>query len=712
MTSAATLPASPPTDALPGLLPHHLKELRASGLSDPTIKAAGIYSETSHAKIVSLLNVKRWNRKAGPAMVFPFYDEDGNVVLYRVKPDHPPLQKGKPAKYLSPTGSTVRGYIPPAARPALENPTARLFVTEGEKKANKGTQEGFPCIGLTGVDCWHPAKSSALLPDLERITWKGRLTYIVFDSDAADNRNVTDNETLLAAALIARGATVKIVRLPQGPLNGDGTPAKVGLDDYLVAHGPGEFEKLLAAAEEPAPPEPGSCKLPAKDADPFHAAAGILEAERQDDVLTLRFWRGAFYAWRAGAYREVQKEEVRARVLGALNCDYSGIGQYFVGNVLDQLKAQSLLDGRTEAPEWLTEPPTFSDDKSYWPADGVLVARNGLVCLPRLVEGRECFHPPTPRFFSTAALDYEFGTDAARPGLWLDFLSQLWPDDRQSTDTLQEWFGYTLTQDTRQQKIILLIGPKRSGKGTIARVQRALIGPENTAGPTLSSLATNFGLWPLLGKSLAIIPDARLSHRIESSIVVERLLSISGEDALTIDRKCLEPVTCKLPTRLMILTNELPRLTDSSGALAGRMIVLRLTQSWFGREDRMLFDKLQPELPGILLWAIEGWRRLEERGHFEQPTAAECLQQEMEDLSSPIRVFVRERCVVGAGYRVAVDDLYSAWKAWCDARGPREPGTEQTFGRDLLAAVPTLRRTRPQEGGERYRAYEGIALRG
>ena len=58
---------------------------------------------------------------------------------------------------------------------------------------------------------------------------------------------------------------------------------------------------------------------------------------------------------------------------------------------------------------------------------------------------------------------------------------------------------------------------------------------------------------------------SRLGGRTDSQIVVERLLSISGEDALTIDRKNLEPTTVKLPTRLMVFSNELPRLGDSSG---------------------------------------------------------------------------------------------------------------------------------------------------
>ncbi|MCZ6737546.1 MAG: hypothetical protein O7B77_06175, partial [Actinobacteria bacterium] len=56
-------------------------------------------------------------------------------------------------------------------------------------------------------------------------------------------------------------------------------------------------------------------------------------------------------------------------------------------------------------------------------------------------------------------------------------------------------FGYALTQDTRQQKLFLIVGPKRSGKGTIARVLTAMVGADNVCNPTLASLSTP--AWPV-----------------------------------------------------------------------------------------------------------------------------------------------------------------------------------------------------------------------
>ena len=189
--------------------------------------------------------------------------------------------------------------------------------------------------------------------------------------------------------------------------------------------------------------------------------------------------------------------------------------------------------------------------------------------------------------------------------------------------------------------------------------------------------------------------------------MTERLLSISGEDSLSIDRKNTTAVESKLDTRLMLLSNELPRLSDVSGALAGRMIILRLSESWYGREDPGLFMRLGPELPGILLWAIEGWRRLRARGHFVVPESSQEVQQELNDLTSPVGAFIRQCCDLGAEQSVARDALYVAYQAWCRSEGMVYVSNRGVFGRDLRTAVATLRDVQQHRGP---RLYMGIAL--
>ncbi|NED80642.1 NTP-binding protein, partial [Streptomyces sp. SID11233] len=247
-----------------------------------------------------------------------------------------------------------------------------------------------------------------------------------------------------------------------------------------------------------------------------------------------------------------------------------------VADLMQATAAVAHLDPTTDAPAWIG--PAHDADA---PAGPIVACRNGLL---RVAD--RALLPLSPRFFNLVSVPFAYDPDATAPA-WEAFLRKLWPDDPAPAATLQEWFGYVLSGRTDQQKILLIIGPTRSGKGTIARILAALVGAGNVAGPTLASLGTNFGLSTLVGKPFAIISDARLSGR-EGGPVVERLLTISGEDTIDVDRKYRQPWTGKLPTRLMILSNELPQFGDSSGVIAQRFVVLNMALSWLGQEDTTL----------------------------------------------------------------------------------------------------------------------------
>lgn len=241
----------------------HLRELRASGLSDGQIEAAGLYTESDPKRLAEMLH---WGRPAaglGPALVFPFVDADGSRSddYCRLKFSKPRRDReGKAVKYESPRGVSNRPYFPPATVGVLGDASVPLVVTEGEKKSLKADQEGFPCVGLVGVWGWQKKRSKdadgrgvgerQLIDGLAAVAWKGRTVYLCFDSDAAPNDMVRRAEVELAGALMKLGASVRIVRLPQGSAGDDGTAAKVGLDDYLVAHSADEFRALMTSAEE------------------------------------------------------------------------------------------------------------------------------------------------------------------------------------------------------------------------------------------------------------------------------------------------------------------------------------------------------------------------------------------------------------------------------------------------------------------------------
>lgn len=464
--------------------------------------------------------------------------------------------------------------------------------------------------------------------------------------------------------------------------------------------------------EAPAQRRPRRTKVIVLDPrNPIQAARALVAAHfMNDDHQLLHRHRGTFWRFKENYYVLADQETVRAEVWRFLeSAQRRGNNNKTVpfkpnrarvSDVLDALNAVCSLDN-------LTDPPTWLDGAGELPAAREMFpVANGLLHLP---SGE--LYPPTPSYFGLTASDVVFDPDAPEPKHWLAFLSDLWKQDAEAIVTLQDWFGYTLSSDTSQQKILFIVGPRRSGKGTIARVLTGLVGRDSVVNPTLASLQTTFGLAPLIGKPLAFITDARLGGRSDQAAITERLLSISGEDALTIDRKHIAAWTGRLPTRFAILTNELPRISDTSAALVGRLIVLVLVQSFFGREDPALTGRLFTELPGILNWALVGYRRLRERGYFIQAASAHEAVEDLEVLASPTKAFLNERCRVGPGQRAPIELSYQTWSLWCDSVGHKDPGTKHTFGRNLKAAIPTLRTIRPRAGDDRYREYDGFSLK-
>jgi putative DNA primase/helicase len=294
---------------------------------------------------------------------------------------------------------------------------------------------------------------------------------------------------------------------------------------------------------------------------------------------------------------------------------------------------------------------------------------------------------------------FNYDPDAPPPTEWLAFLNALWPNDPDSIKVLQEWFGYVLSGRTDLHKIALMIGPPRSGRGTIARILEAMIGKGNAAASTLASLGTNFGLAPLIGKPLAVVGDVRLgSSNLHQAL--ERLLSISGEDLITIDRKYRDQWTGKLPTRFMLISNELPRFPDASGAIATRFVVMQLEESFLGREDRSLEAKLRAELTGILNWSLEGLDRII-RQPFTISKASDEAVRDLQDLVSPTSAFVRDLCVRGGEYEIEIKELYQTWRDWCLDNG-HHPTSSTVFSRDLRAVHSKLRVFKPHAQPRRF----------
>jgi P4 family phage/plasmid primase-like protien len=423
----------------------------------------------------------------------------------------------------------------------------------------------------------------------------------------------------------------------------------------------------------------------------------------QGGVPLLRHYRGAFYEWTGRHWRELPDESVESDLyafLGeAVTVNKGGKVVSFnptkhkVSETVHALRRVMLVNRDRETPCWL-------DGQESRSTANLVACRNGILNIVT----RELL-PHDPHFFNMNCLPLDFDAAAPAPKRWLKFLEELWPEDVEAEECLQEIFGYLLTADIRQHKLFLLVGPKRGGKGTIVWVLTELLGKDNVVSPTLKSLTGEFGRWPLIDKKLAVIADARLGPKADAHAVAEHMLSISGGDPQTINRKNQAFWNGYLGVRFFITTNELPAIVDASGTLPSRYVLLKLMKSFYGREDLDLKEKLRAELPGILNWALDGLDELRKRGHFKMPASSAELIRALEDVSSPVLAFLRDCCEVGVQHQVNVKVLYRAYRIWAEEAGHR-PSPQHVFGKSLRAVLSTVRTT----GVGANRTYEGVKL--
>lgn len=244
----------------------HLAMLRDSAISDAVIAARGYRTVTNESELTALGFARAQCRV--PALLLPIHCTDGSNGRYVLRPDNPRVIEDKRKKnpdgtfhchvlkYEFPKGDAMRVDCPPACRAQLANPQVRLWITEGQKKADALVSAGECSIALLGV--WNfkgknEFGGTTLLADFDFIALDGRDVRIVFDSDMTRNPNVRAAMERLKVHLQRKKAHVSAVYLPSAP---DGS--KQGVDDFLAKGNTiAGLENLLEAPrEQPKPATP------------------------------------------------------------------------------------------------------------------------------------------------------------------------------------------------------------------------------------------------------------------------------------------------------------------------------------------------------------------------------------------------------------------------------------------------------------------------
>lgn len=319
--------------------------------------------------------------------------------------------------------------------------------------------------------------------------------------------------------------------------------------------------------------------------------------------------------------------------------------------------------------------------------------------------------PHDPSWFSTNILPYAYTTGAGCQH-WQQFLSSIFEGDDQRVQLLQEWFGYMLVRSYEHQKGMLMIGAPRSGKGTIGRILREMVGPFNFSGVSLDGFASDPVLDAISDKPVVFVGDARTVDHGSRSKVLARILEIIGQDEVSFNRKWIRKAhNSSMPCRITIAANGVPEFLDHSGALSERLLILPFNKSFAGREDPYLKDKLLQELPGICCWAIAGLQRLRAQGRFTDVAAAAVEREDMQSIQSPLHDFAALCLSFTPDAKVSTEDLYQAYVAYCIRNGQYKVGRNKLVSEMRTAFRGRIEKRPIRFDGVSKQGFTGVGLR-
>lgn len=249
--------------------------------------------------------------------------------------------------------------------------------------------------------------------------------------------------------------------------------------------------------------------------------------------------------------------------------------------------------------------------------------------------------------------------------------------------TLQELCGYMLFPDCRHEKIGVLVGNGRNGKSLILRAISNALGESRVSHYNLAEMTDTKGL--SIAKSMGMIANISYDSgniiKVGSEPVFKQYCSGEPLKAKLLYKDHTE--TTSYP-KSIIAVNELPQSADFSDGFYRRFLIVEFPkQIPIERVDVNLFDRLKKEQVGILLWIIDGYKRLKSNGRF---TESESTKQAMDDYrtnSDNVKIFLRETGWHKSDKKVKLANLYSLYKEWAEKNGYRNPVASTKFGARL-----------------------------
>lgn len=366
---------------------------------------------------------------------------------------------------------------------------------------------------------------------------------------------------------------------------------------------------------------------------------------------------GEILVYQKGAYVP-RGEEIISKSIQEILQDFCKI--HLVGEIMGHIKRSTLV------PRELLKEPL---DK--------LCLQNGILDVKTL---KITDHTPDIFFFNKIPVPYVSTADCP---LIKKFLNEI--VGTEGVSLLQEFTGYCLYKEHFIHKAFMLVGGGANGKSTFLRLLKAFLGHENVTSVPLQNLENNrFSLSSLFGKLANIFAD--LSSKGLSGTSIFKMLV--GQDLIPAEKKFRDQFFFENYAKMIFSANQIPKSPEDTDAFFRRWIIILFPNQFLKNADKNLFKKISTpeELSGFLNFAIEGLKRLLEKGDFTVNKSIETTREQYIRMSDSVGAFIMDLVQISPDSYIPKKELYTSYCDYC--RSMSYPiVSDNLFYKDLQKAI-------------------------
>lgn len=270
-------------------------------------------------------------------------------------------------------------------------------------------------------------------------------------------------------------------------------------------------------------------------------------------------------------------------------------------------------------------------------------------------------HKPEDFFFYV--LPYEYDPNA-KCLMFQKFLNEVLPE-KDVQAVLQEFVGSCLCNSIKLEKVLCCVGNGFNGKSVFFEVIMSLLGNDNVCTYNINSLCNENGYTRAMIKNKLLNYSSDFNGKIFSNGIFKQLASGEPVEARRLYK---EPEIVRSYARLAFNCNSMPSSADTSFGFRRRLLIVPFNvKIEKDKADPDLAKKLKAELPGILVWAIEGLERFIRNGKklSHSDTLDNLEQAYKEDTDSVVMFLERKEYKPDSQNQMGLSSLFNGYKAFC-----------------------------------------------